>query len=196
MQVLPWLERVRDELHTPMVYVTHAADELARLADHLVVLEAGKVRAEGAPGQVLASLSPTVIVGDDAGVLLQGTVAAHDTPWHLMQVALTGAQGGAALWVRDDGKPIGTPVRVRVLARDVSVARVQPLQSSIQNLLPAQVEAIADDAHPAQCLVRLRMAGGQGAPALLARLTRRARHELALEPGQGVWAQVKSVALV
>jgi molybdate transport system ATP-binding protein len=88
--------------------------------------------------------------------------------------------------------PLGQRVRVRVLARDVSLARMQLAGSSIVNQLPGVVEAIADDAHPALALVRVRV----GSAALLARLTRQSAHMLQLAPGQAVWAQVKSVALM
>jgi len=94
--------------------------------------------------------------------------------------------------VRDHGLPIGRPVRVRVLARDISLALEQPRQSSIQNTLAGTVEDIADDEHPSQALVRIRL----GQSLLLARVTRRAADALALHAGQALWVQVKSVALM
>jgi molybdate transport system ATP-binding protein len=200
--ILPWLERLRDELRLPMLYVTHSADELARLASHLVVLGDGAVRASGPVAEVLASVQAPVVVGEDAGVLLHGALAGRDPRWHLARVAV----GEHTVWLRDPGPavPLGRAVRLRVLARDVSLARQRPLDSSIQNSLPAVVEAVGDDAHPAQALVRLRLQtprqevpGHDAAgPALLARVTRRALHQLEIGPGAAVWAQVKSVALV
>lgn len=187
-EILPWLERLRDELQLPMLYVTHSADELARLAQHLVVLERGQVRAAGPVAQVLAALDSPMVVGEDAGALLQGTVLARDASWHLAQVGFA----GGALWLRDEGVPVGQGVRLRVLARDVSLALAEPRQTSIQNLLPAVVDAIAPDAHPSQVLVRLRC----GESLLLARITRRACESLGLRAGLPVWAQVKSAALV
>ena len=73
-EIMPWLERLRDELHIPMLYVTHSADELARLADHLVVLEGGQVKAAGPVDQVLSSVHLPMVLGDDAGALLRGQV--------------------------------------------------------------------------------------------------------------------------
>lgn len=186
--ILPWLERMRDELRIPMLYVTHSADELSRLADHLVVLERGRVRAEGAVQEVLAAIDSPVVVGEDMGALLAGVVAERDARWQLVCVRFDG--GG--LWLRDSGVPLGQPVRLRVLARDVSLTTVEPQQTSIQNHFPCEIESVAPDAHPSQVLVRVRC----GASLLLARITRRAYADLGLQPGTAAWVQVKSVALV
>jgi molybdate transport system ATP-binding protein len=187
-EILPWLEKLRDELHIPMLYVTHSADELARLADHLVVLERGQVKAAGPVTEVLSSLEVPVVVGEDAGVVLQGLVQDRDTGWHLACVRFAGGQ----LWLRDTGLALNQRVRLRVLARDVSLAIQEPHDTSIQNHFMAEVDSVADDTHPSQMLVRLRC----GPSLLLARITRRSWHSLELQVGQKVWAQVKSVAIV
>ena len=187
-EILPWLERLRDELRIPMLYVSHAADEVARLADTLVVLERGKVTATGPVAEVLAGVDAPVVLGDDVGALLEGVVHTLDARWHLAQVHF----GGGSLWLRDTGLAVGQPVRLRVLARDVSLATVQPKHTSIQNLVPCVVQALAEDAHPSQVLVRLAC----GESTVLARITARAADALQLLPGMEVWAQVKSVALV
>ena len=96
------------------------------------------------------------------------------------------------MWLRDTGLALGKSVRVRVLARDVSIALQPPSETSIQNLLPCTVRQVASDAHPSQVMVWLDC----GATALLARITARAAHTLELEPGKLVWAQVKSAALI
>lgn len=186
--ILPWLERLHAELQIPMLYVTHAADEVARLADSLVVLDHGRVKAAGPVAEVLTRIDTPVVLGDDAGALLHGTVAERDARWHLMRVDF----GGGSLWLRDSGLAIGQRVRLRVLARDVSLATEAPHHTSIQNLLPATIDAIAADAHPSQALVRVTCGGAM----LLSRITTRAVNTLGLVPRQAVWAQVKSVALV
>ncbi len=186
--ILPWLERLRDELKIPMLYVTHSSDEVARLADTLVVLDAGKVTACGPVSQVLAATDASRVLGDDAGALLDATVAERDTRWQLARMAFD----GGSLWLRDTGLPLGRRVRVRVLARDVSIATQAPQQTSIQNLLPCAVQAITEDPHPSQALVRMEC----GASVLLARITARAVDALQLAPGMAVWAQVKAAALV
>lgn len=188
LEIMPWLERLRDELSIPMLYVTHSADELARLADHLVVLARGQVQAVGPVQQVLASLQSPVVVGEDAGVLLQGRVAERDGDWQLARVAFEGGE----LWVRDRDIPVGQSVRLRVLARDVSLTTTEPHHTSIQNHLPGRIDSIAPDAHPSQVLVRVRC----GEAVLLARITRRAQALLHLQPSSIVWVQVKSVAVV
>ena len=187
-EILPWLERMRDELSLPMLYITHSVDELARLADHVVVLEAGAVKASGPVQEILSQVNAPAIVGDEAGVLLHGTVAELDARWHLAKVAFA----GGAVWVRDSGMPVGQSVRLRVLARDVSLTVHQTQDSSIQNHIQGCIETIADDVHPSQALVRIRC----GASVLVARVTRRALSALNLTEGAAVWAQVKSVAVI
>lgn len=187
-EIMPWLERLRDELSIPMLYVTHAADEVARLADWLVVLEAGRVRVAGPVAEVLAAIDHPVLQGEEAGMLVQARVAERDETWHLVRAEFD----GGSLWVRDNGLPLGQPLRLRVLARDVSIALGEPQHSSIQNHLRARVESIAAGEHPSQALVRLRC----GQVLLLARITQRAVHALGLAPRREVWVQVKSVAVM
>ena len=186
--ILPWLERLRRELHIPMLYVTHSVEELVRLADTLVVLQAGRVLQAGPVAAVLAQLETPVLPTEDTGALLEAQLVARDSRWHLMQVAFA----GGSLWLRDTQHAIGTPLRLRVLARDVSIATQAPQHSSIQNLLPCVIEAMQPDAHPSQLLLRLLC----GTTILLARITARAAHTLGLQTGMPVWAQVKAVALV
>lgn len=187
-EILPWLEKMRDELSVPMLYITHSADEVARLADYLVVLDQGAVKAYGAAQDVLARVQSPVIVGEDAGVVLRGTVVQRDTPWHLSQVAFP----GGFLWVRDNQLALGRQVRLRVLARDISLSAYEPHDTSIQNQFKGRIEAMVDDTHPSQALVRIRC----GESILLARVTKRAIHMLGLNSGSEVWAQVKSVAVI
>lgn len=188
-EVLPWLERLHQTLRVPMLYVTHAADEVVHLADHLVVLDKGRVAAAGPVSEVLSSTATAVRVGDDVGALWQATVAERDERWHLARVSC----GPVSLWLHDSGLSVGQPVRVRVLARDVSLAIQRPQGSSIQNTVPGTVLDLSPGEQPSQMLVRVACEGGS---ILLARVTRRAVDALALQPGAAVWAQVKSVALV
>lgn len=187
-EVLPWLERLRDELKIPMLYVTHSADEVAKLADTLVTLSLGRVTACGPVAEVMGGQHGPAITADEMGALLHARIGEIDQRWGLARADFDG--GG--LWLRDSGLVVGHTVRLRVLARDVSIALVPPEQSSIQNVLPCVVQAVTQDAHPSQVLVQLRC----GPSRLMARITARAAHALELQPGQSVWAQVKSVALV
>jgi len=187
-EILPYLERLHDELEIPLIYVSHAPDEVARLADHLVVLEQGRALASGPLGETLARLDLPIRLGEDAGVVLEGEVAELDAEWHLARVAFA----GGSLWVRDSGVSLGQHVRVRILARDISIALETHTDSSILNILPAIVEQQTDDTHPALALVRL----NAGGIPLVARITRRSAARLQLRPGQPVLAHIKAVALV
>lgn len=187
-EILPWLERLRDELRLPMLYVTHAVDEVARLADHLVLLDAGRVVASGPLAQLFTRLDTAGLPGEDASALLQGALGARDARWHLARVDFD----GGALWVADTGKPVGARVRVRVHARDVGIALAPGETSTVQNRLACTVQAIGPGRHPSQALVQLAC----GASLLQAAVTARAVDALGLAPGMRVWAQVKAVALV
>lgn len=187
-EILPYLERLHDELDIPVLYVSHAPDEVARLADHIVVMEGGRTVAAGPLGDTLARLDLPIKLGEDAGVVLDAMVAARDEEWHLAHMEFSGGR----LWVRDHGLPVGHAARVRILARDVSLARAPVTGTSILNTLPVVVVDSVADAHPALTLVKLRV----GESPLLARLTRRSAHALELAPGQLLYAQIKAVALI
>ena len=187
-EIFPWLARLRDELKMPMLYVTHSAEEVARLADHLVVLDQGHVKAQGSVSAVLTQVVNPVVVGEDAGALIEGCIGAVDAKWHLSRVDFD----GGCIWMRDAGLPVGKAVRIRILARDVSLAISEPTNTSIQNQLRGSIQSMTPDKHPSQVMVVLKC----GAEEVLARVTKRAVNELALQVGMPVWAQVKSVALV
>lgn len=187
-EILPYLETLHRELQIPILYVTHSPDEVARLADHLVVMSAGRALAQGPLTELLSRLDLPIRLGEEAGVVLEGEVCERDSRWSLARLAFA----GGSLWARDLGFAVGHPVRLRVLARDVSLAHQPPTGVSIQNHLPGVVDALQADEHPGLTLVRVRV----GASALLARLTSRAAHELGIHPDQPIWLQVKSVALI
>ncbi len=187
-EILPWLEKLRDELHLPMLYVTHSQTEMTRLATTLVLMEHGRVKASGPIEEIFANASWCADLGEEASALVQAHVNERDLTWGLAKAEF---QGGG-FWFRDPGLATGAPVRLRILARDVSIALSEPEQTSIQNVLPAKVLWIQSDTHPSQSLIRLDASGSQ----LWAKVTTRAVHTLGLEVGQAVWAQVKSVALV
>ena len=195
-EVLPYLDRLHAELSMPVVYVSHAIEEVARLAHHLVLMADGRVTATGPVADVMARLDLPTARGEGAGVVLDAVVAERDAQWQLARLQVgTGGQGGQgdfSVWARDHGLPPGRAVRVRLLARDISLTRTRQSGTSIGNQLEGTVEQIADDEHPSLALVRVRI----GASPLIARLTRRSAHALALAPGMPVWAQVKTVAVM
>jgi molybdate transport system ATP-binding protein len=187
-EIFPWLERLRDELRTPMLYVSHSADEVARLADTLVVLDAGQVRACGPVADVLASLQARVVLGEDLGALLAARIVEQDSQWRLVRAEFP----GGSLWLADKGLAPGQKVRLRILARDVSIACSEPRDTSVQNQLRGRIVGIAADENPAHDLVQIDCAG----VLLLARVTRKSVDALQLRRGMSVWALVKSAALV
>jgi molybdate transport system ATP-binding protein len=187
LEILPYLERMHGELAIPIVYVSHAPDEVARLADHLVLLDDGKAVASGPLTETLARVDLPPSFADDAGVVLDTRLAGHE------EDALSRLEfAGGALFVGRRREAIGTHLRCRIHARDVSLALAQPQGSSIVNRLPAVVTAVAATETPGHVLVQLRI----GASPLLARITARSRRELGIEPGLRLWAQIKGVALL
>ncbi|MFA5825617.1 MAG: molybdenum ABC transporter ATP-binding protein [Gallionellaceae bacterium] len=187
-EILPYLERLHRELEIPVFYVSHAMDEVARLADHLVLLEKGRVIASGALHETLARLDLPTAHFDDAGAVIEAAVAQQDETYHLTRLDFAGGH----LWVGKVDQPFGTRVRARVLARDVSIATQAPQGSSINNILNARIEEIRDEGTD-KVMVRLRVGQAQ---ILLSRITRRSRDHLGLSDGMYVCAQVKSVALM
>ncbi|MES2316885.1 MAG: molybdenum ABC transporter ATP-binding protein [Pseudomonadota bacterium] len=187
-EVLPYLERIAEELAIPMLYVSHSAEEVARLADHVVLLDGGQVLANGPAAETLARLDLSLALADDAGVLVDGVVDAFDAHYELLQLRAAGTR----MQVAHKAMPAGASLRLRILARDVSLALTAPADSSILNQLPAVVLAVWPANTAAHVIVKL----DAGGTPLLARITRRSYDQLGLEAGKPVWAQVKAVALL
>lgn len=187
-EILPYLEQLKQQLDLPIIYVSHAADEVARLADYLVAMQAGRAVATGTLGETLSRLDFPLRLGEDAGVVLDATVLERDREWKLARVAFDGGE----LWLRDSGHAVHSEVRVRILARDISLAHQRHQDTSIVNTLPAQVAEIVTDEHAGLALVRLQV----GNTYLVSRVTRRSAHLLNLGPGCSIWAQIKSVAVI
>ncbi|WP_019342032.1 molybdenum ABC transporter ATP-binding protein [Stutzerimonas stutzeri] len=187
-EILPYLERLHDELDIPLLYVSHAPDEVARLADHLVLLDEGKVVAQGALHETLARLDLPTAFGEDAGVVIESEITGHDLDYHLTRLTF---QGGDVL-VAQRSEAVGHRLRFRVHARDVSLTLERAEGTSISNLLPVRVEEVVSADTPAHVLVRL---SAQGTP-LLARITRRSADQLGVTEGKALWAQIKTVALL
>ena len=195
-EILPYLERLHRTLALPIIYVTHAMDEVARLADHLVLLQAGRVLAAGPLTDLLSRPDLPLARQDDAGVVIDARLAEHDREYGLSRISFA----GGALWVGESAAAAGDAVRARVLARDVSVTRALPTETSVLNLLPVRLLSLQTDR--STTLLRLVVgadparAHDGGAVHLLARITRRSADALALQPGDALFAQIKGVALM
>ncbi|WP_237880882.1 molybdenum ABC transporter ATP-binding protein [Pseudomonas sp. PGPR40] len=189
-EILPYLQRLHDELDIPVLYVSHSQDEVARLADHLVLLSNGKALASGAIGETLARLDLPLALGDDAGVVIEGHVSAYDADYQLLTLQLPNTD--LSIRVAHSLMAEGQALRCKVQARDISLSLQGAEQSSILNRLPVTVisEIGADNA--AHVLIRLNAAGTP----LLARITRYSRDQLGVHPGQQLWAQIKAVAVL
>ncbi|KAF2395365.1 molybdenum ABC transporter ATP-binding protein [Pseudomonas frederiksbergensis] len=189
-EILPYLQRLHDELDIPVLYVSHSQDEVARLADHIVLLSDGQALASGPIGETLARLDLPLALGDDAGVVIEGHVSAYDSAYQLLTLQLPNS--GLSLRVPHSPMTEGQALRCKVQARDVSLSLHSVEQSSILNRLPVTVisELGADNA--AHVLIRL----DAGGTPLLARITRYSRDQLGIHPGQALWAQIKAVAVL
>ena len=126
--------------------------------------------------------------GEDAGVVIDAQITEVDARWHLAKISFD----GGSLWFRDNGHAIGEWVRVRVLARDVSLAVKHQQNSSIINSLPAEVLSVNQDAHAGLTLVKLKI----GTEYIIARISARSANTLQILPGKKLWAQIKSVAII
>lgn len=186
-ELLPYLERLHGELDIPVLYVSHALDEVARLADHLVLLEAGKLIASGSTEELLTRLDLSLAHGDSAAAVLSVKVLSHDSTDHLSQTSFA----GGLLVVPQQSAVIGQILRVRVQARDVSLTLERQSGTSILNILNATVSAIAPDG-PGQVMVSLDVGGSP----LLARITERSTRALGLKSGLALYAQIKGVAIL
>ncbi|MEZ5494140.1 MAG: molybdenum ABC transporter ATP-binding protein [Pseudomonadales bacterium] len=188
LEILPYLERLRSQLGIPVIYVTHAPDEMSRLADQLVLMEEGRVLAHGALNALLTNPNLPLTQHQEAAAVLDAVIEAHDAHYHLTQLRV----GSAVLLVPLSPLPIGSHTRIRILARNVSIALDAPLHSSIQNCLQAKIVDIQIHQQEADALVRLAMDDA----VLLSRITRRAVDQLQLQAGMTVYAQVKAIALI
>jgi molybdate transport system ATP-binding protein len=186
-ELLPYLERLRDRLSIPIMYVSHEFEEVLQLATHIVLLESGRVAVQGDVGHV--SLRPELrsIVGSDAiGAIVEGEIEALDSRVGLARLRV----GINTLSVQAEGLEAGQSVRVQLLARDLILAIEPPRGLSVRNCLAGVLARIAADT-PGTRLVEVDIGG----PRVLAQVTAGAAAELGLEEGRNIWVLVKAVSL-
>ncbi|MEM6744191.1 MAG: molybdenum ABC transporter ATP-binding protein [Pseudomonadota bacterium] len=187
-EILPYIERLRDEARLPILYVSHSLPEIARLATTVVALSGGRVAASGPAAEVLSDVAAFPIMGrQQAGAILPATVTRHDADG-LTEIAVS----AGPLWVPRIDAPPGASLRLRIRARDVTLATQRPEHLSALNILEGVVEDISPaQGDPALAEVALRC----GADRIRARVTRRSLAALNLSPGAKAWAVAKAVAV-
>ena len=185
--VLPYLERLHTELDIPVIYVSHAPDEVARLADHMVLMDAGRVTASGPTRQLMTRLDLPLAHGDAAAAIVDAVVTQVEPQYHLSHAEFAGGQ----ISLLNPNLKIGQQVRVRVQARDVSLTLTRQQGTSVLNIFAATVTAISDDS-----LGQVMVALSAGGATLLARISQKSLFTLDLQPGSPVFAQVKGVAVL
>jgi len=181
------LQRLATELELPMLYVSHTLEELTQIADDLLLLESGRLVEHGPLLQLCSRLDTRLAQDERAAAIVRTSVVGHDESFGLTELLLE----GQSLYVNQLPHPPGTVRRVRIPARDVSLCRQRPDQSSILNILPVSVSEIqlTPGAH---ALVRLAL----GSQFLLARITRKSALKLQLSEGDELFAQIKSTGLL
>lgn len=186
-EILPYISSLHSELNIPVIYVSHSAEEVAQLADYMVLLEAGKVTASGSVKDMLTRLDLPFVHESDAAAVIEVIVAEHDADYHLTYLDSTVGR----FTVTYNKLKAGSKAKLRIAARDVSLTLEAQTNTSILNIFPATVTEVLPEGE-AQVTVRL----SAGGVPILARITRKSASVLNLAPGLQVYAQAKTVALL
>ncbi len=183
-EILPYLERLRDELDIPMLYVSHAVEEVARIADRVVLLDNGQVTENAETSEVLARFDASP---GDPGAVIRARIYEHDAAYGLTHLAI---ETGSITVPRLDAE-IGTEVRLRIRAQDVLLATKAPEGISANTVLPGVVETIGEPMGP---LLDVRVRSGD--TRLIARITVKSAERLELAPGRQIFAIIKTATLL
>jgi molybdate transport system ATP-binding protein len=185
-EILPYLDRIHDEVQIPIVYVSHSVEEMQNLCDQLLVLDAGRIAFRGTLADALISPEAGFVSGPQAASLLIGQVTGYDPTTAVSTIDL----GRGRRFLLSRRLLADRTVRLRILAQDVSLSLTPNPQSTILNALPGQVDALVDETpHHVTLLVSI------GNQSILARISRKSWRELDLAPGRAVFAQVKAVSV-
>ena len=191
-EILPYLETLKTRLNIPIIYVTHSPDEVARLADHIVVIDSGKVITSGPISETLPRLDSPNQLGSEVGVVIDSIISEQDKQWKMSKILLSREE----LWFHDDidkaEGSVGSPVRIQILASDVSLSLSARLGTSITNCLPATISEIKDNPDIGITLVKLAI----GETLVMSRISSRSAHTLKIYEGMKIWAQIKSAAVI
>lgn len=196
-EIMPYLEAMTKTLRLPVILVSHNIDEVARLADRVIVFDRGRVFAQGEVSDVLNRLDVQQLIhgesGEpDIGTIIDTQIASHNEDEHLTEVTFP----GGTLTIGHMNAAMGEPVRLRLRARDIAVATQKPTSLSIQNMLKGRIEKM-ENASKGQMTISIRLDGDPETALLLQSIiTQRAAKALSLANGQTVWALIKSVSIV
>jgi len=186
-EILRYLELLRDEFAVPMLYVSHAVEEVVRLAGNVVLLSDGRVEACGPTAEIMSDVALRPLTGRyEGGAVIVAQVAAQDLQYGLAELKFS----GGSLYVADLDALPGETVRVRIRARDVALALQPPAGTTFRNVVSCRIAAITDSAE-SMAEVTLDAHGAT----IAARITRHSRDELGLRPGMTVYALIKAIAL-
>lgn len=185
-EVLPYLEQLRDQLKIPMIYVTHSVNEVTRLAQQAVLLQYGKVVSSGSLNTVFGHQGNGTM--NNLAAVIDAQVIGKDEHWQLTHCRFAGGE----LWLCDTSTSLTQQVRIRISASDVSISLDEWPNSSILNRFACRIEAMKSEPSSPMTLIKLQV----GQQQILAQLTRKSVHDLGLENGMQVWAQIKSAAIV
>ncbi|MBE9537454.1 MAG: molybdenum ABC transporter ATP-binding protein [Proteobacteria bacterium] len=186
-ECLFYLRRLRNALDLPIMYVSHDIEEVSQIADHLVLLENGHIEAQGSLLELCSALDTRLSHEEQAAAIVLGTIQSHDAQYGLSEITVA----GETLFVNQIEAAIGQQQRLRIPARDVSLCKTRPQDSSILNIVPVEVSEI-EETGGSRLLLRLAL----GEQYLLARITRKSAHALQLTEGDKLFAQIKSAALL
>ena len=187
-EILPYLERLHRELDIPVLYVTHSPAEVERLADQVVFMEGGRITAIETLAEATSRIDSPLFFDEGPVTVIEANVDHHDDAYHLTRVTF----GDHGLWLPRQPLEPGTALRVRILARDVSLIRSAPEETSILNVLPVIITGM-EPTGPGKLAVTTETRDGQ---TLLTEITRKSAEALGLEIGQHVHAQIKAVAMM
>ncbi len=191
-EILPYLEALKTRLNIPIIYVTHSPDEVARLADHIVMIDDGKIITSGPLSETLSRLNSPYYLTSELGVVIDSTISEQDKRWKMSKILLSEEE----LWFHDDKNnnenEVGNPVRIQILASDVSLSLSARLGTSITNCLPASIAEITTIPETGITLVKLTI----GEITVMSRISSKSAHTLDIHKGMKIWAQIKSAAVI
>jgi molybdate transport system ATP-binding protein len=188
LQILPYIDALRRRLDIPMVYVSHALDEITYLADKVYLIDQGHITKQGSVFDLASSLSINSHLGDAVAAVVEGRVVEHDQHYGLTRLSL----GNQSLYVSLRSESKGSCMRLRIPARDVSLTLRAPSETSILNVLTGVISEIEPAGKQPGLLIRIKV----GEHYILSRITRKSLAQLGLQPGMPVFVQIKTVALL